>query len=110
NQFDPAARRMLSPDTYDLAAEFVSGARNAKNGKLRGEGGAPRKSEDQRRAATPAHNAVEVLPLVQEILARHWPDQNVRDRAVKVAAQIAGAEENAVHSLVRRSGRDRHRL
>jgi hypothetical protein len=81
----------LSSDNWDLIIEFLEGKRSFKSGKEKGRRGRPKMSPNERRAATPTHDAADFVPIIIKILCRMFPDQpakNIRNRALIFAERI----------------------
>ena len=102
----------LSPETCRLVIEFVSGERNPKTGKKKGELGRRKMSPDERRNRWPTHGAAELFPIIQEILRSAYPGvktKDVRQRAIEFAAKKRVPRERLQKHLAR-SLSDRRRL
>jgi hypothetical protein len=104
--------RRLSPDTWALVAEFLSGKRSLKNGRLKGEAGRPKMTEENRREQFKVNAAGDMYPAIQEILARHYPDVSKKlrtERAAKLAEKLAGTKSSVRLHLykMRRAARRR---
>jgi hypothetical protein len=85
----------LRLETWRLIVEFLTGKRNLGNGKLRGKGGRPKMSDDERREKNPNHDAVDYSQEIQAILRRSYPDQpatQVNPLADKIAVDKIAAE------------------
>jgi hypothetical protein len=92
-------RARLPGEAWELICDFLRGYRFVE-GKLldpwppRRTKGRPRMSEDEKRfTSSPVHQAAELVPAIEAILRRHYPDQEtrqIRDRALTIAGQRAG--------------------
>ena len=105
--------RTLRMSTWILIAQFLTGERSLRTGRLRGEPGRPTMSSEKRRAESPVHNAAEEVDAIQAILRQSYPDQHssqIRDRARAIAAQRNGVEAITLAKYFRRPKKDRRRL
>jgi hypothetical protein len=112
DEVNPAIKR-LSPDAWEIIVQFLTGERNPKTGKLRGERGPRKKSAEERRAESPVHGAAAEVDTIRAILRRSYPDQHnsqIRDRAIEIAAQRNGVEASTLAKYLRRPRKDRRRL
>lgn len=105
--------RTLSPSTWSLIAQFLTGERSLRTGRLRGEPGRPTMSLEERRAESPVHDAAEELDAIRAILRRLYRDQDssqIRDRAMEIAAQRNGVKLDTLVNYLKRPRKDRRRL
>jgi hypothetical protein len=72
DEINPAVKN-LSPDTWEIIAQFLTGERNLQTGRRRGEPGRPVQSVEQRRADNPVHRAADEARVIIAILKRHYP-------------------------------------
>jgi hypothetical protein len=104
----------LSSATLTLVAEFLSGERNLRTGRLKGKSGRPPMSTAERRAAFPIHTAVREFPLIKAILTASYPDQTrvaIHRRAAAIAAKRNGiANPETVQTHLDRPKSDRRRI
>ena len=94
-------RARLPGEAWELICDFVRGYRFV-HGKgfvpwpPRRTPGRPRISEDEKRfTSSPVHQAAELVPAIEAILRRHYPDQETRqiwDRALTFAGKRAGVQ------------------
>jgi hypothetical protein len=88
------------PERLSAEAEVLIAA------KLRGEHKVPRQrptqTEAQRRAYNPAYAAADEVPIIQEILLRHFPGRRgYKRRAIEIAALRAGVDSDGVREHLR---------
>jgi hypothetical protein len=92
-------RARLPGEAWELICDFLRGYRIVDGEGLvpwppRRPEGRPRTSEDEKRfGSSPVHQAADLVPVIEAILRRHYPDQNtgqIRDRALTIAGQRAG--------------------
>jgi hypothetical protein len=106
--------RTLSPSTWSLIAQFLTGERSLRTGRLKGERGRPTLSPEKRRAESPVHDAAEEVDAIRAILRRlYYPDQSssqIRDRAMEITAQRNGVELDTLVNYLKRPRKDRRRL
>jgi len=106
------AIKSLSPDTWALIVEFLTGQRNLRTGRRKGEPGRPKMSAEERRARTPTHNAADEFSVIVDILQRLYPEQSagqIRDRAEEIAKARTGARAS-VQTYRRRATKAPQRL
>jgi hypothetical protein len=97
----------LRLETWRLIVEFLTGRRNLGNGKLRGKGGRPKMSSDERRAKNPNHDAVDLSQKIQAMLRRLYPDQpaeQINPLADEIAADRITADEIAADKIIAGAG------
>jgi hypothetical protein len=109
DDLNPAIKR-LSPATWTLISEFLTGERNIRTGRLKGEPGRPKMSREARRARNPVHDAADEVDMIVGILRQFYPWQE-REQVRERAAEIAQARANIATSVgnLRRRSRRRHR-
>jgi hypothetical protein len=103
----------LSPATWELIVELLTGRRNPKTGKLKGERGPRKKSAEERRSWNPIHDAEDYVAPIAAILSRLYPDKRraeIKSRASEIAARWRGAQLHALKKHLRRGPRDRRRV
>jgi hypothetical protein len=103
----------LSPDAWEIVAQFLSGERNLKTGRKRGEPGRPVQSVAQRRADNPVHRAADKFRVIFIILKRRFPNRSrneIEYRAAKIAAERNGARHETLLRHLARSARDPRRI
>ena len=103
----------LSPATREIVAQFLTGERNLKTGRRRGEPGRPVQSFEQRRAHNPVHRAADQARVIILILKRHYPNRSrneIEYRAAKIAAERNGSRYKTLLRHLARSARDRRRI
>ena len=117
SELRPIAQRLrvrnLCPTTWSLIAEFLTGERSLSSGRLRGEAGRPKMSSEERRAESPVHDAADEVGAIRAILRRSYPDQRgkqIDDRAVAIAAQRHGVEQDTLENYLKRPRKNRRRL
>jgi hypothetical protein len=94
DEVNPAIEK-LSLETWTLIADLLTGARNLKTGKRKGERGPRRRSKEERRKINPVHDAADHVPAVATILARLYPDKGrseLNKRAIEIAARLKRAD------------------
>jgi hypothetical protein len=97
--------KFLNPPTWQIISEFLTGERNLKTGRRRGEPGRPVQSVEQRRAQNPVHRAADEARVIIAILKRHYPNRS-RDDVEYLAAKIAAERNGAqLRPLLRHLGR-----
>jgi hypothetical protein len=109
---NPAVKH-LSPDTWEIVAQFLTGERNLKTGRRRGEPGRPVQSVEQRRADNPVHRAADEFRVIFIILKRHFPNRSrneIEYRGAKIAAERNGARHETLLRHLARSARDPRRI
>jgi hypothetical protein len=107
------AIQYVSPATWAIVCEFLTGERNLKTGRMRGEPGKPKMSGDQRRADNPVHRAADEVPIVAAVLKEAYPDKPERMiamRAAEVAAARNGARVETLLKHLRRPPGDPRRV
>jgi hypothetical protein len=112
DEVNPAIKR-LSPKAWSIIVQFLTGERNLRTGRLRGEPGRPRMSPEKRRAESPVHDAATEVDAIHDILRRSYPDQRssqIRDRAMEIAAQRNDVEASTLAKYLSRPKKDRRRL
>jgi hypothetical protein len=105
--------RTLSPDTWVLIAEFLTGKRNLRTGKPKGMSGRKRLSEQERRGISHTHDADDEIDVIAAILTKHYPDKTVREVAKRAKEMAAMRHHIGVETLIKYRGRpqkDRRRL
>jgi hypothetical protein len=103
----------LSPATWELIVELLTGRRNPKTGKLKGERGPRKKSAEERRSWNPIHDAEDYVAPIAAILSRLYPDKRraeIKSRASEIAARWRGAQLHALKKHLRRGPGDRRRV
>jgi hypothetical protein len=106
-------RSRLSPETWRLVVQFLTGERNLRSGRLKGERGRPQMSSEERRAASPVHDAADEVLSIKIILHQLYPDQDrgqINDRAIAIAARRGGTAPSTLSKYLNRPRRDRRRL
>jgi hypothetical protein len=112
-EFDISDDWELSPATREIVAEFLTGERNLKTGRRRGEPGRAVQSVEQRRAQNRVHRAADEARIIIVILKRHYPSRSrdkILDRAAKIAAERNGARHETLLRHLGRSARDPRRI
>lgn len=105
--------KYLSHATWAIVCQFLTGERNLKTGRMKGEPGRPRMSGDQRRAINPVHVAADEVPVVAAVLKKAYPDRPepvIARRAAEVAARRNGARVETLVKHLSRSQRDPRRV
>jgi hypothetical protein len=101
----------LVPSTRVLIAEFLSGERNLRTGRAKGEPGAPRQSEKLRRSHNRTHQAAEIFFVIRDTLPRIYPEKSqtdIRDRAMSLAAKLKGVDDpETIQNYLEKSKADR---
>jgi hypothetical protein len=103
----------LSPPTWEIVAQFLTGERNLKTGRLKGEPGRPRMSSEERRNINPVNRAADEARIIIAILKRHYPRRSrseIEDRAAKIAADRNGARYETLLRHLERAARDPRRI
>jgi hypothetical protein len=106
----------LSPATFALIVEFLTGKRKLETGRMSRAGGGgpgrPPMTPEERRAANPIHDAAEEFPHVKAILKQHWPEQNSEriEHRTETILQKRYEITASVRNLKRRPRRGRHRV
>jgi Asp-tRNA(Asn)/Glu-tRNA(Gln) amidotransferase B subunit len=78
----------LSKQARALVADRLLGGK----AKTRGR---PRQTVTQRRVRNPIHDAAALVPIIEKFLRQHFPKQRgYRDRAIDVAAHLAGLDRD----------------
>ena len=107
-------RGALTPAILDLMSDFLTGARNPRTGKPKGQRGAPKKSEEERREQNPVHDAADEFPIIRSFVKRLWPEQkeaDVRERASTFAAARNGVKDvETLSTHLNRPKNDRRRI
>jgi hypothetical protein len=101
----------FSLETWTLIADFLTGERNPKTGRMRGEPGRPKMSTEERRARNRAHDAIDEIPVIRAILRRLYPEQDanqINDRAEEIAQRRKNIAVS-LQNLRRRSKKSGHR-
>jgi hypothetical protein len=91
--------KFFSASTWEIVAQFLTGERNLKTGRLKGEPGRPKMSIEQRRNFNPVHRAADEARVIIAILKRHYPrrsQHDIVDRAAKIAADRNGARHETL--------------
>ena len=105
--------KYLSHATWAIVCQLLSGERNLKTGRMKGESGRPKMSGDQRRAINPVHRAADEVPVVAAVLKEAYPDKPepvIAKRAAEVAAALNGARVETLVKHLSRSQRDPRRV
>jgi hypothetical protein len=105
--------KTLRPSTWAIIVQFLTGERNRRTGRLRGEPGRPTMSLEERRAESPVHDAAEEVDAIRAILRRLYRDQDssqIRNRAMEIAAQRNRVELDTPVNYLKRPRKDRRRL
>jgi hypothetical protein len=95
----------LAPSTWQLISDLLAGRRKGKRGR-------PRKTEEERRAINPVHDATDAVVVIEQILRKHYPEQDkqqIRDRALQIVEHRSGISQNTLAARLKRSKHD-HRL
>ena len=98
----------FSLETWTLIANLLTGERNLKTGKLKGERGPRRRSEEERREINPVHDAADHVPVVAAVLSRLYPGKRkaeVRRRAIEIAARLMRADAEVLKLHLNRGRR-----
>jgi hypothetical protein len=107
-------RSKLSATTWTLVADFLTGERNPRTGRLKGKPGRPKMTAEERRAMNPVHDAADMVPEIADILRRFYPEQTpaqIHGRALSIAAgmkRVKSAETVKLH--LNRAKNDRRRI
>jgi hypothetical protein len=113
DEVNPAIEK-LSPETWMIIVQFLTGQRNLKTGKLKGKRGPRKKKEEERRRDNPVHNAADFVPAVTAILQRLYPTKGkaeIKRRAIEVAAWLEYPTRPAMlERHLRRPPGDRRRI
>jgi hypothetical protein len=107
---NPAVEQGLSLATWYLLTQLVTGELDLR--KIRGRG-RPKLTADDRRAASPVHDAADVFSEIKDILTCLYPEQDhrqLRDRAIAIAAQHKGVAPSTLAKYLGRPKKDRRRL
>ena len=91
DEVNPAIKT-LSPATWSIIADLVTGKLNPRTGRGKGQPGRPRMSREERRARNPIHDAADEFLVIKSILRHHYPRQSVAQinlRAEKIAQDRA---------------------
>jgi hypothetical protein len=105
-------RSRLSPETWQIIIQFLTGARSLRSGRLKGERGRPKLSADERRAMNPVHDAADEFYAIKNILKRLYPKQpsdQIEYRAERIAQDRANIT-TSIRNLLRRPRKGRHRV
>jgi hypothetical protein len=97
----------LSVETRRLIVEHV------RRGGTKRKRGRPKKDALDRLWETPVHYAAAVVPIIEMILRRMYPNQSsedIRDRALLFAADRAGTSVETLDNYLKRKRTDRRRL
>jgi hypothetical protein len=101
----------LALETWDVIGKIITGELDLR--KIRGRG-RRKNTAEERRAQNPVHDAEDMVPYVELILARLYPSQQtkaaIRKRAIEVAAKLTGARLETLKKHLRRSKGDKRRL
>jgi hypothetical protein len=106
----------LSPGVLRLVGEFLSGERNMKTGRLKGEQqrGRPKMGSEKRSARTRTHDAAKYdFPAVMQVLREEYRNQtpkDYRDRALFIVERLRGVNRETLSTYLRRSRRGPHRI
>jgi hypothetical protein len=103
----------LEPETRELMIEFITGERNPRTGKRKGEPGARKMTADERWEASPIHRAAGEVRLLKRQFRRLYPSQSsaaVRERSVQIAAGRAGITPESLRAHLNRSRNAPHRI
>jgi hypothetical protein len=105
-------RPLVTSDARRLAIELITGERNPRTGRRKGERGRPKMSRNERRAKNPAHDAAGEFPMIREILRRHYskqPSKQISDRAEELA-KLRAKTTTSVHNLRMRARKTGHKI
>jgi hypothetical protein len=106
-------RSCLSPATWQLIVQFLTGERSRRSGQLKGERGRPPMSAEERRTTSPVHDAADEVSAIRHILGRLYSEQDhgqINDRAISIAAQRRGIATRTLAKYLSRPKKDRRRL
>jgi hypothetical protein len=107
-------RSHFSAMTWTLVADFLTGERNPRTGRLKGKPGRSKMTAEERRAMNPVHDAADMVPVIADILLLHYPEQTpaqIRDRALSIAAGMKGVKSaETVNFHLNRAKNDRRRI
>lgn len=98
-------RSSLAPSTYELIADILTGKHK--------KWGRPLAAAEDRRKMTPAHDAADLVPMIEDILRQAYPNQNstqIKDRAIRIAARRMQTTPQKLRNLRTRKPSDRRRL
>jgi hypothetical protein len=112
DEVNPAIKN-LSPATWSLVVQFLTGERNLRTGRNRGEPGRPKMTAEERRAANPVHDAAEEVPAIAAILRKLYPSRAksaLLERAVEIAARRKRVRRDTLARYLGRSRKDPHRV
>jgi hypothetical protein len=96
----------LSLEAWQLLYEYATGLRTRKK-RTRGR---PKLSADERRAATPVHDAARFALQVEKILRSKFPREPVREWAIEYAARRCEIEIETLGNYLARPRSDRRRI
>jgi hypothetical protein len=106
----------LKPETWFLIIEFLLGDRSLKTGRKRGELGAPKMSEEEKRKSKRWGDIIGARDLYEAVidtLRGEFPEQRtkeIRDRALEFAADKTGVTETTLLEHVKKHRRRRRDL
>jgi hypothetical protein len=106
-----SAIKTLSPATWSIIADLLTGKLNPRTGRGKGQPGRPRMSREERRARNPVHDAADEFLVIKSILRHQYPRQSVAQinlRAEKIAQDRARIA-TSVLNLRGRTRKTRHR-
>lgn len=103
-------RDQLSAEVWSLICDRLLGKKRKR--------GRPKKTAEERRMSNPIHDTAEMVPAIENILLRHYPNQptsRVKERARAFAERLMGHDDpdsagSKVSGYLNRSKNDRGRL
>jgi hypothetical protein len=104
--------KYLSPATWSIIADFLTGALNPRTGRVRGRPGRPKLSEEERRAKNRVHDAADEFAVIRDILRYVYPERSSAEinlRAEEIAQDRARIK-TSVHNLRKRRRKTGHRV
>jgi hypothetical protein len=101
-------RDWLQPETVELVIEFMTGERNPRTGRRKGERqvGASKMTTEEKAAKNPLLNAAAEFNVIKRLLREHYPSEpysEIRKRALKLAAERASIEPERLGDYIRRA-------
>jgi hypothetical protein len=102
-------RGQLQPETVELLIEFTTGKRNPQTGRRKGERkvGRGKMTEEETEARNPLYNAAAEFGVIKRLLRERYyplePYSEIRERALKLAAERASVEPERLGDYLKRA-------
>jgi hypothetical protein len=104
--------KYLSPATWSIIADFLTGALNPRTGRVKGRPGRPKLSEEERRAKNRVHDAADEFAVIRDMLRYLYPERCSAEinLSAEYIAQDRARIKTSVLNLRKRRRKTGHRV